>query len=70
MGELYSIMMVFCHTSYAFSLWKKYKDKDNLSEDMKHQINRQQLQVNSVILLCIYEVYNKCLFLIEDSVLA
>lgn len=64
--ELFTVMLVFCQLSDAVSLWEKYKS--SLSEDIARQVERE-LQDN----LCndvMDRVYNRCLLIIEDAVLA
>lgn len=63
--ELFTVMLVFCQLSDPMSLWMKYKD--NLSEDITRQVERE-LQGSAQQVMG--EVYNRCLVLIEDAVLA
>lgn len=65
--ELFTIMLVFCQLSDPLSLWEKYKE--SLSEDIKRQLERELQDCVSVVHLT-DEVYNRCLILIEDAVLA
>ncbi|XP_071574697.1 uncharacterized protein [Temnothorax nylanderi] len=63
--ELFTVMLVFCQLTEPLSLWEKYKD--SLSEDITRQVERE-LQGNAQQVMD--EVYNRCLVLIEDTVLA
>ena len=63
--ELFSVMLVFCQLSNPLSLWEKYKN--SLAEDITRQKARE-LQDNALHVMDV--VYNRCLLMIEDVVLA
>ncbi|XP_024884832.1 uncharacterized protein LOC112462965 [Temnothorax curvispinosus] len=63
--ELFTVMLVFCQFNEPMSLWEKYKD--SLSEDITRQVERE-LQSSAQQIMD--EVYNRCLVMIEDTVLA
>lgn len=63
--ELFTVMLVFCQLSDPLSLWEKHKN--NLSEDIRRRVERE---LQSDAHQMIDEVYNRCLILIEDAVLA
>ncbi|XP_024888866.1 uncharacterized protein LOC112465530, partial [Temnothorax curvispinosus] len=63
--ELFTVMLVFCQLNEPMSLWEKYKD--SFSEDITRQVERE-LQSSAQQIMD--EVYNRCLVMIEDAVLA
>lgn len=63
--DLFTVMLVFCQLSDPLSLYEKYKD--SFSENNKRQVERE-LQGSAQLLMD--EVYNRCLVLIDDAVLA
>ncbi|XP_024892751.1 uncharacterized protein LOC112467995 [Temnothorax curvispinosus] len=63
--ELFTVMLVFCQLNEPMSLWEKYKD--SLSEDITRQVE-SELQSSAQQIMD--EVYNRCLVMIEDAVLA
>ncbi|XP_030762665.1 ATP-dependent DNA helicase RRM3-like [Sitophilus oryzae] len=63
--ELFTVMLIFCQLSDPLSLWEKFKD--SFSEDIKRQLERDLLDSAQRLM---DEVYNRCLILIEDAVLA
>lgn len=63
--ELFSVMLVFCQLSNPLSLWEKYKN--SLAEDITRQIARE-LQDNALHVMDV--VYNRCLLMMEEVVLA
>ncbi|XP_071642973.1 uncharacterized protein [Temnothorax longispinosus] len=63
--ELFTVMLAFCQLSEPQSLWEKYKD--SFSEDITRQVERE-LQGSAQQVMD--EVYNRCLVLIENAVVA
>lgn len=63
--DLFTIILVFCQVSDPLSIWEKFKEY--LSEDLKRQLERQgDVDVEHITDV----VFNKCLLVIEDAVLA
>lgn len=56
--DIFSVILIFCHSSNASSLWTKYKD--DFSDDIRRQYYGQHLENN----ITDSELYNKCLVLI------
>ncbi|XP_071578043.1 uncharacterized protein [Temnothorax nylanderi] len=63
--ELFTVMLAFCQLSEPLSLWEKYKD--SFSEDIMRQVERE---LKGSAQNMIDEVYNRCLVMIEDAVMA
>ncbi|XP_071579388.1 uncharacterized protein [Temnothorax nylanderi] len=63
--ELFRVMLAFCQLSEPLSLWEKYKD--SFSEDIMRQVERE---LKGSAQNMIDEVYNRCLVMIEDAVMA
>ncbi|XP_071652985.1 uncharacterized protein [Temnothorax longispinosus] len=63
--ELFTVMLAFCQLSEPLSLWEKYKD--SFSENITWQLERE-LQGSAQQVMD--EVYNRCLVLIENAVVA
>lgn len=63
--DLFTTMLVHCRLSNAAFLWKKHKK--SLSEDIQREF---ELELQCEELQNMDAVYNKCLILIEDSLLS